>query len=77
MWITLGLKWDYVGTILNEFCSNIYSSTLADKGVNMSPALVLITIKLVESGMSPQDANDLIIRFIEEEKELIENYKAQ
>lgn len=43
----------------------------------MSPAIVLITIKLVESGMSPQEANSLILRFIEEEKELIENYKAQ
>ena len=39
----------------------------------MSPALVLITLKLVESGMTPQEAKELIIRFIEEQKDLFIN----
>ena len=33
----------------------------------MASAIVLVNIKLVEAGLSPKEANDLVIRLLEEE----------
>lgn len=40
----------------------------------MTSAIVLVNIKLVEAGLSPKEANDLVIRLLEEESS--DNLKA-